>query len=81
MYLEFCGSFTTDYPWPRTFEQVGFDRVVFGSDGGGAHDQAWELGHLLSQPVPDEALRPVLAGTMRGFLGHTTDSAAERAKA
>ena len=68
VYLEFCGSFTTDYPWPRTFEQVGFDRVVFGSDGGGAHDQAWELGHLLSQPVPDDSLRPVLAGTMRKLL-------------
>ena len=68
VYLEFCGSFTSDYPWPKTFEQVGFDRVVFGSDGGGAHDQAWELGHLLSQPVPDRELECVLAGTMKSIL-------------
>ena len=68
VYLEFCGSFTTDYPWPETFEQVGFDRVVFGSDGGGAHDQAWELGHLLSQPVPDDCLRPVLAANIEKIL-------------
>jgi uncharacterized protein len=68
VYLEFCGSFTSDYPWPKTFEQVGFDRVVFGSDGGGAHDQAWELGHLLSQPVADRELEPVLAGTMKAIL-------------
>lgn len=68
VFLEFCGSFTTDYPWPETFAQVGFDRVVFGSDGGGAHDQAWELGHLLSQPVPDSDLRPVLAPTMQAIL-------------
>jgi predicted TIM-barrel fold metal-dependent hydrolase len=71
VHLEFCGSFTTDYPWPETFAQVGFDRVVFGSDGGGAHDQAWELGHLLSQPVPDEDLRPVLAANLRGILARS----------
>ena len=68
VYLEFCGSFTTNYPWARTFEQVGFDRVVFGSDGGGAHDQAWELGHLLSQPVADADLKPMLADTIQGIL-------------
>jgi predicted TIM-barrel fold metal-dependent hydrolase len=76
VFLEFCGSFTTDYPWPETFSQVGFDRVVFGSDGGGAHDQAWELGHLLSQPVPDEKLRPVLAATMQTILARSQRTAA-----
>ena len=68
VYLEFCGSFTGDYPWDRTFEQVGCDRVVFGSDGGGMHDQAWELGRFLSQPIPDEALTPALGQTMRTIL-------------
>ena len=68
VYLDFCGSFTTEYPWPQTFEQVGFDRVVFGSDGGGMHDQAWELGHLLSQPVPDEKLIPVLGENIKHIL-------------
>ena len=68
--LEFCGSFTADYPWDKTFEEVGFDRVVFGSDGGGMHDQAWELGHLLSQPIPDESLLPALGQTMRTLLSH-----------
>ncbi len=68
VHLEFCGSFTTGYPWPETFAQVGFDRVVFGSDGGGAHGQAWELGHLLSQPVPDNDLLPVLAANMERIL-------------
>ena len=71
VYLEFCGSFTTEYSWTKTFDEVGFDRVVFGSDGGGAHDQAWELGRLLSQPVPDDELRPVLAKNMGYVLSRS----------
>ena len=76
VFLEFCGSFTTDYPWAKTFEQVGFDRVVFGTDGGGAHDQAWELGHFLSQPIPDDALRPALAANMKKILARSSTTRA-----
>lgn len=67
VYLEFCGSFTTAVDWLETFAAVGFDRVVFGSDTN-AHDQAWELGRLLSIPVPDEKLIPVLSQNYRRLV-------------
>lgn len=65
--LEVCGSFCSRALWEETFAKVGFDKVVFGSDTG-AHSQAWELGHLLSVPVPDEKLIPVLAGNIERVL-------------
>ncbi|MHC4872529.1 MAG: amidohydrolase family protein [Planctomycetota bacterium] len=67
VYLEYCGSFTTPLDWVDTFEQVGFDKVLFGSDTS-AHNQAWELGKLLSTPVPDEKLIPVLGENMQKML-------------
>jgi predicted TIM-barrel fold metal-dependent hydrolase len=68
IYLEFCGTFTTPLSFESSAEKVGWDRVLFGSDTG-AHSEAWELGRFLSMPVPDEALRPALAGNIKNILG------------
>lgn len=67
VYLEYCGSFTTDLDWLDTFDAVGFDKVLFGSDAD-AHNEAWELGRLLSIPVPDESLFAVLNENFRRIL-------------
>ncbi len=67
VFLEFCGSFTTPIDWIDTFKEVGFEKVVFGSDTDG-HNQAWELARLLSLPVPDTKLLPVLAENMNNIL-------------
>lgn len=67
VYLEFCGSFCTPTPFEESAARVGWDRVVFGSDTGG-HSEAWELGRLLSLPVPDETLRPALAANIEAIL-------------
>lgn len=62
--LEFCGSFTAPIDWVDTIAQFGNDRIVFGSDTG-AHSQAWELGRLLSIPLPDKVLKPILADNFK----------------
>ena len=68
VYLDFCGSFCTRKTWEETIKLVGNDRVVFGSDSI-LHDQAWELGRLLSLDLPDEMLKPILSGNIRRILG------------
>lgn len=67
VYLEFCGSFTTPVDWLETLEKVGTEKVVFGSDTD-AHSLAWELGRMLSLPLPDERLEPMLGTNMRQIL-------------
>ncbi len=67
VFLEFCGSFTSDRPFETSMEIVGIDRVVYGSDTG-AHDAAWELGRFLSLPIPDDDLKPGLGETMLTIL-------------
>jgi predicted TIM-barrel fold metal-dependent hydrolase len=71
VYLEFCGSFGSTIDWIETIKEVGFDRVVFGSDAG-MHDQAWEIGRLLSIPLPDIKLRPVLGENFLKILKKRT---------
>jgi len=67
VYLEFCGSFTSDIPWERTIARVGSSRVLFGTDQT-FHDPAWELGRLLSLDLPWETLRPILGANIRRVL-------------
>lgn len=67
VYLEFCGSFTSQRPFETTLQRVGADRVLFGSDTD-AHDQAWELGRYLSLPLPDAELLPGLAANIKRIL-------------
>jgi predicted TIM-barrel fold metal-dependent hydrolase len=68
--LEFCGSFCASQPWDETIAAVGSDRVVFGSDSF-LHDLGWELGRLLSTPLPDKELVPILGGNMENILSNT----------
>jgi uncharacterized protein len=67
VYLEFCGTFCSDIPFETSANKVGWDKVLFGSDTG-AHSAAWELGHYLSMPVPDEVLIPGLAENILKIL-------------
>lgn len=67
VYLEYCGSFTTPLDWVDTFDKAGFDNTVFGSDTY-CHDLAWELGRLLSIPVPDQKLVPVFSSNFEKIL-------------
>ncbi len=65
--LEFCGSFTSSIPWDDTIARVDARRVLFGSDTF-LHDLSWELGRLLSTPVPDSQLAPILGANMQAIL-------------
>jgi uncharacterized protein len=65
--LEFCGSFCSTIPWDETIGEVGNDRVVFGSDTF-LHDLPWELGRLLSTPLPDRELVPILGSNLQSIL-------------
>jgi predicted TIM-barrel fold metal-dependent hydrolase len=65
--LEFCGSFCSSVPWDNTIARVGAHRVLFGSDTF-LHDLPWELGRLLSTPVPDSQLVPILGANMQKIL-------------
>ena len=71
VYLEFCGSFTSDIPWEETIARVGSTRVLFGTDET-FHDPAWELGRLLSLGVPWETLLPILGRNTRRILAART---------
>jgi predicted TIM-barrel fold metal-dependent hydrolase len=67
VFLEFCGSFTTDVDWVDTIDAVGLDKIIFGSDAD-AHDEAWELGRLLSIPIPDDKLLPTLSENFKKII-------------
>lgn len=69
-YLEFCGSFCARRLWEDTLAIVGADKVVWGSDTQG-HDQAWELGRLLSTDFCDEDLVKILGKNMEGILAQS----------
>lgn len=68
MYFDFCGSFLWTKDWKDFIEQVDYRRVVFGSDSH-VHDQAFELGRLLSEDIPDEILQAILAENAERILG------------
>jgi len=67
VYLEFCGSFTTQDDWLDAIRRAGIKKVVFGSDAEG-HDLAWELGRFLSIPLPDTELIPALADNFKKIM-------------
>jgi len=67
VFLEFCGSFTTNVDFTDAIGKLGIGKIVFGSDLTG-HDQAWELGRFLSLPLADEELRPALADNIKRIL-------------
>lgn len=65
--LEWCGSFCSSVPWEQTLARIGSGKVVFGTDGY-LHGVPWELGRLLSLPVPDAKLVPILGANMAHIL-------------
>ncbi|MHB9129866.1 MAG: amidohydrolase family protein [Armatimonadota bacterium] len=67
VYLEFCGSFTVPYPWEEVIDAIGSERILLGTDGI-FHNPDWEMGRLLSHPVPEEQLIPILGENMRKIL-------------
>jgi predicted TIM-barrel fold metal-dependent hydrolase len=67
VYLEWCGSFTSNTPFEDTIQRVGNKQIIFGTDAA-AHSPAWEIGRLLSLDVPDETLLPILGSNMREIL-------------
>lgn len=67
VFLEFCGSFTTQDDWLDAIRMAGIGKVVFGSDAEG-HDLAWELGRFLSIPLPDRELAPALADNFKKIM-------------
>ncbi len=71
VYLEFCGSFTTDRPFETSLSLVGKDKVIYGSDTV-AHDMVWELGRYLSMPLPDEELLPGLSANIKRILSRVS---------
>lgn len=75
VYLEWCGSFLNPEDWREALEQVGNERLLYGTDALSwedrwGHDPAWEMGRLLSLDVPDEVLIPVLGGNMKSILAN-----------
>ena len=60
VFFEFCGTFVATIPWQEGIERFGNHRFVFGSDTA-HHSEAYELAGLLSLPVPDEVLKPILS--------------------
>lgn len=67
VFLEFCGSFTSDIAWEETIAEVGADQIVFGTDGI-YHDPAWELGRLVSLDIDEKTMAKFLGGNMRAIL-------------
>lgn len=64
VFLEFCGSFTTNIDFTEAINELGIGKIIFGSDLSG-HDQAWELGRFLSLPLADDELKPALADNIK----------------
>lgn len=64
VYLDSCATFCCPRPWQEAIRQFGNTRFLFGSDAGG-HNEAYELGLLLSLPLPDQQLMPILGENWR----------------
>jgi len=67
VYPEWCGSYQMTLPFEELIQQVGPDRILFGTDAA-LHSPAWELGRFLSLDLPDELLTPALGANMRRLL-------------
>ncbi len=67
VYFEFCGTFCSHLLWADSIRKFGNRRFVFGSDTG-AHNESFELSGLLSIPLPDRELIPVLGENFKRIL-------------
>ena len=67
VYLELCGTFCSERSVLESMQVLGNHRFVFGSDTG-AHNQSYELAALLSIPLPDQQLIPILGANFNKIL-------------
>ncbi len=67
VYLETCGTFCTDWPLNEVIEKIGTDRFIFGTDAA-LHDAAYEMSALLSMPIPDAKILPILADNIKKLI-------------
>ncbi len=68
VFFEFCGSFTAGMTWEESLRKIDYHRVLFGTDTHN-HDVPWEMGRLLSENIPDEALEAILGANAIRVLG------------
>ncbi|NMA19621.1 MAG: amidohydrolase family protein [Lentisphaerae bacterium] len=59
VYLELCGTFCSERSVLESMQVLGNRCFIFGSDTAG-HNQSYELAALLSIPLPDKQLIPIL---------------------
>ena len=64
VYLDSCAIFCGARPWQEAIKAFGNRRFLFGSDAG-PHNEAYELGNLLSLPIPDKEILPILGQNWR----------------
>ena len=67
VYLEWCGSFTSDIAWEDTIQKVGAHKVIFGTDTF-FHDIAWEMGRLLSLNLSNRQFKLILGANIMKIL-------------
>jgi len=67
IYLDFTASFCASSRWEEFMAKFDRSRYLFGSDAA-LHNEAFELSMLLSCPVPDAALIPMLAENFERIL-------------
>lgn len=67
VFLDSCGTFCATLPLADAVKTLGADRFIFGSDAA-YHNTAYELAALLSMPLEDDLLRPILCKTIRDLV-------------
>lgn len=69
IYFEYCATFLCERStWKEALEKIDYRRVLFGTDAP-IHSQIWELARLLSEDIPEEQLRAILAGNAKRLFG------------
>ena len=59
VYLDSCAIFCCERPWHLAIQEFGNGRMTLGSDAG-PHNESFELSNVLSLPLPDKELLPIL---------------------
>jgi len=67
IYLDFTAAFCSSYRWEEFMTKFDRSRYLFGSDAA-LHNEAFELSMLLSCPIPDAEIIPMLAENFERIL-------------
>ena len=67
VFLDSCGTYCSTLPLADAVKTLGAERFIFGSDAA-YHNTAYELAALLSMPLEDDLLRPILCKTIRDLV-------------